>query len=1097
MGVVYKARQVALGRLAALKVLLTGAHASRESLVRFEIEARAVAELKHPNIVQVYGFGESDGKPFLALEYLDGGSLRRFEGVPQEAKTVAGVVEALSRAVQHAHDKQIVHRDLKPANVLLAGEPEAPLGECVPRIADFGLAKRIGGDDIGHTATHAILGTPAYMAPEQARGTTREVGPPADIYGLGAILYQLLTGLPPIRGSSVQELLLLVQMADPLPPRQLLPTVPLDLQTICLKCLQKEPGRRYATAGELADDLGRYLSGEPIRARPTPAWERAWKWARRRPTIATLAGAVLAATVLLVVLSWVFVAIVVEKNLVLDRTNKELDLRNDELEQRTGELDRTNGVLAQKNWQLIKTTNDLEDALKTAKTEKENASKAEKLAVHESVRSQNVANVMLLMVNETRARYGELPPASRALLNLALETAEGVTEQKGDTPEARLYNAHKHRLVADWADLLGDPERAEMNYRSALKEYGALPARVVVAGREFNPRFERIETLIGLCKVLQRPAGTDILDELTQALRELGDPSLDDPRKTVLQGRVYTVRANLHARVPSESEQARADYQEALRLLRSFRTTEKPGTANDREGAILALAQAELNYGTFLAFSPLQADHARSRSYLEAAIDRLDGLVKQNPQETVPARERARATANLAAVLGLLARDADQEKDPDRGDRLRGQAQKKHAEGVGMALKLYRDHQELPDYGCLRVTTLIGQAQHEVLLAQAGENPLFGGRRQALARARDLLEQACTLARNLHERNRSVRAYAEARARACHTLGVVLLFEYQRLPERYRGEQQWRDVKENLEEAWSELKTLLGKASDDPRLQQELDEVRGNLILCYHLLIHQTALPGSQPVGRANHDQIRDEMEPHVRRLVELYRERAEARPRNQTLSSGAGTVSVFGSPAGVAELWVMGAQAQPTTPWNLALVLTAGEQRSTASAFGTPARVADLWVTGFPAQATTPWALAARSSLFGFDADLASTLVLHAHLLAGQKRYRDAERLVTEAYQWAPPEWDRDPVAVAVLARCLALAAQAAPSRERQEEVRSDCERVLKMLRERSGPAWYRPDAQRSLAQVAQQLDQQVAATTSAELGQKLREVAQALRYR
>jgi serine/threonine protein kinase len=270
MGVVYKARQVSLGRLAALKVLLTGPHASAEDLARFQTEARAVADLQHPNIVQVYGFGEHDGKPFLALEYLDGGNLRRFEGLPQEAKTVARVMEALAQALQHAHDKKIVHRDLKPANVLLAGKPDTPLGECQPRIADFGLAKRIGGEDAGHTATNAIMGTPAYMAPEQARGSTRDVGPAADIYGLGAILYQLLTGLPPFRGSSIQEVLLMVQSADPLPPRQLLPSIPLDLQTICLKCLEKEPGRRYPSAGELADDLGRYLHSEPIRARPGP-----------------------------------------------------------------------------------------------------------------------------------------------------------------------------------------------------------------------------------------------------------------------------------------------------------------------------------------------------------------------------------------------------------------------------------------------------------------------------------------------------------------------------------------------------------------------------------------------------------------------------------------------------------------------------------------------------------------------------------------------------------------------------------------------------------------------------------------------------------
>jgi hypothetical protein len=306
MGVVYKARHVALNRTVALKMILARGHATADELERFRREAEAVARLQHPNIVQIHEIGAHDGLPYFALEFLDGGSLaRHVAGTPQPAGRAAELVETLARAMEHAHERGVVHRDLKPANVLLAfsgrsqsgadGAPppaplcERPLNEYTPKIADFGLAKRLDLSD-GPTPSGSVLGTPSYMAPEQAAGKTREVGPAADVYALGALLYELLTGRPPFRAATLLETLHQVLTEDPVPPRTLQRQVPRDLETICLKCLQKGPPRRYASAAALADDLRHFRDGRPIRARPVGPLGRGGRWARRHPAGAAAAG---------------------------------------------------------------------------------------------------------------------------------------------------------------------------------------------------------------------------------------------------------------------------------------------------------------------------------------------------------------------------------------------------------------------------------------------------------------------------------------------------------------------------------------------------------------------------------------------------------------------------------------------------------------------------------------------------------------------------------------------------------------------------------------------------------------------------------------
>jgi serine/threonine protein kinase len=308
MGVVYKARQLSLKRLVALKMILSGAHAGAEQLARFRAEAEAVAQVQHPNIVQIYEVGEFDGTAYFSLELIEGGSLdRQLGGRPLPFRTAAELLETLARAVHAAHQRGIVHRDLKPANVLLMGNGVWGMGNEDPgnassvphspfliphsiKITDFGLAKQLDADQ-EQTHSGAILGTPSYVAPEQACGR-KDIGPGADIYSLGAMLYEFLTGRPPFRGETTMETLLMVATDEPVLPVRLRPMVPRDLETICLKCLEKDPKKRYASALDLAGDLRRYLNGEPILARPIGRPERVWRWCRRNPVPASLILAV-------------------------------------------------------------------------------------------------------------------------------------------------------------------------------------------------------------------------------------------------------------------------------------------------------------------------------------------------------------------------------------------------------------------------------------------------------------------------------------------------------------------------------------------------------------------------------------------------------------------------------------------------------------------------------------------------------------------------------------------------------------------------------------------------------------------------------------
>jgi serine/threonine protein kinase/tetratricopeptide (TPR) repeat protein len=316
MGVVYRAWDTQLNRTVAVKTIRTPARATPEALARFRSEAVAVARLQHPNIVQVFETGEHAGQPYVVLEYVPGGSLAQLlTGRPVRPAEAAALVETLARAVHYAHQRGVIHRDLKPANVLISDESRGtsderkPGSDLVPRpsslvtvkITDFGLAKVLDDGGEALTETGAVLGTPTYMAPEQARGRGAEVGPAADVYALGVLLYELLAGRPPFCGVTKLDTLRQVTDDPPTPPRRRATDCPRDLETVCLRCLEKEPARRYASAEVLADELRRFLDGKPILARPVGPLGRAWRWCRRQPWLATLIAALSVCTALLAI----------------------------------------------------------------------------------------------------------------------------------------------------------------------------------------------------------------------------------------------------------------------------------------------------------------------------------------------------------------------------------------------------------------------------------------------------------------------------------------------------------------------------------------------------------------------------------------------------------------------------------------------------------------------------------------------------------------------------------------------------------------------------------------------------------------------------
>ncbi|MFO0977377.1 MAG: serine/threonine-protein kinase [Planctomycetaceae bacterium] len=317
MGVVYKARHRKLERPVALKMVLAGQHATPDALRRFVTEARAVAKFQHSGIVQIFEIGEHRGMPFMALELIDGTDLQKdLKGLPRDSRQSAELVEQLCVAMQYAHEHQVLHRDLKPANILLDRSGKA-------KISDFGLARTIEGEASGETTEGTIMGSPSYMPPEQAQGKLAAVSPKSDLYSLGAILYQMLTARAPFVGATPLETVQQVVHSDPVPPSLLQPGIPVDIETICMKALQKSPEARYSSCSEMAADLRRFVNGEPILARPVSRFEKTWRWCKRNPAVAipsALTG--LLTLAVLIVVSIAYLQVSAQAEVIIDERDK-------------------------------------------------------------------------------------------------------------------------------------------------------------------------------------------------------------------------------------------------------------------------------------------------------------------------------------------------------------------------------------------------------------------------------------------------------------------------------------------------------------------------------------------------------------------------------------------------------------------------------------------------------------------------------------------------------------------------------------------------------------------------------------------------------
>ncbi|HEV3449406.1 MAG TPA: protein kinase [Gemmataceae bacterium] len=434
MGVVYKARQRGLRRLVALKMVLAGAHVSERHLLRFQTEAEAVARLQHANIVQIYEVGEEGGLPFFSLELVDGGSLdKKFGGQAQPAREAAQLTETLARTMHFAHGQGILHRDLKPGNVLLSKDG-------VPKITDFGLAKRLEEGDASSTRTGTIMGTPSYMSPEQASGLVHELTPLSDLYSLGAMLYEFLTGRPPFLGANPMDTVIQVTKQEAIPPSRLQPSVPRDLETICLKCLQKEPGKRYASCFELAEDLHRFLAGEPIHARPVGQLERLWRWGKRNPRIAAMTAAIF-----VLLAGGAVVSTVAAVTIARERNQKELerqaaeDARNVATEQVVLALDTVKTL-------IHKVQDQLENAPRTQALKKALLQTAAEGLEQVSQRAKGSTS------NEVAIAFA----AVRMKMGL-------VYRQLGETEEAFKHVLESHRINEEQAKAQPDSDRAKSN----------------------------------------------------------------------------------------------------------------------------------------------------------------------------------------------------------------------------------------------------------------------------------------------------------------------------------------------------------------------------------------------------------------------------------------------------------------------------------------------------------------------------------------------------------------------------------------------------------------------------------------------------------
>ncbi len=608
MGVVYRATDEELGRTVALKMLTGADFAGRAERVRFETEARSIASIQHENVVGVYEVGSVEERPYLVLEFAGGGSLRdRTHREPQPPDEATRTLVRLARGVQACHDAGVVHRDLKPANVLVTDDGTL-------KITDFGLAKLLDRDEgDALTRTGEVMGTPSYMAPEQATGLG-DVGRACDVYALGAILYELLAGRPPFVGPDALAVVRQVARDEPVSPRRLQPTVPRDLETICLKCLEKSPERRYASAAALADDLERHLAGEPIQARPVGPAERTWKWCRRRPTAAAL-----------IATSTLAVAVFVVGSLVY---NAKLDTANENLQGTIADRDAANRAL--------KSTNE--------------ALEAELERSREVVEQGNeLANWLLLDHVEGVSRLRGSSPVQKALLDRLRGYLDGLSEQIRDdeTRLEQLNAADIGRAYERIAEVQGHPSHVNLgstndaveSYRRAEEIWKRLVAE---APDDSERRYHLAGLRSKLADVLLRQASLDEAERLYQQQLDVCDTLAEERADDARFGefRVFLlVGLGDVAAARNEQKAALAKYEQALVEAEK---AEKHSDATDDAEGVVALAASRIG-ATHEALGDL--DEA-ARQY-QVALEHHRDLHELRPNDSVVQQGFAKALRKL------------------------------------------------------------------------------------------------------------------------------------------------------------------------------------------------------------------------------------------------------------------------------------------------------------------------------------------------------------------------------------------------------------------------------------------------------------------
>jgi serine/threonine-protein kinase len=682
MGVVYKAHHLGLNRVVALKMIRPLVDAGPGELVRFRAEAEAVAHLQHPHIVQIYEIGSHDGRPFFSLEYMEGGGLDgKLRGGVLPPREAAQMVGTLAQATAYAHQKGIVHRDLKPANVLLTAEG-------APKVSDFGLAKRLQGHH-GLTQSGALLGTPSYMAPEQTGGDSRAVGPACDVYALGAILYECLTGRPPFRGVTALETLEQVRFQDPVPPTRLQPSCPRDLETSCLKCLRKEPAARYGGAQELADDLGRFLRDEPIRARPLGVAARLWRWRRRNRGVAGLlallafvvAGALTALTCL-----W----LVAEDRRRLAETN--------------GELASQARDKAEENYRL---------ALQTVDDYCTKVSNDPRLGEKdlEPLRKKLLQSAVRFYEKFVEGRAGD--PEVRAELGKGYARLASLTDALGDKAGAiNLYG----RGLAVWEELARDnpadpshrdrqafchhnlallyrdtrrPDDAEKFHKRALATQEAL-ARDHDGVADYQLALALTRNSLG--NLYRRTNRLDAAGKsYTQALTVLERLSHDHPGVADYQSHLALIHGNLgilYRRTgrPGEAERA---YRQAIRLIEKV----GPGPSS-AAGRQVHLARNYINLGN-LCDERGQQDKAEAA--FKKAVELADRLARDHPAVTRYQDLRVSAHNGLGIACGAAGRTGEAEAAYNKALQIAQSLAGKHPLVSGYAVSVAGIHVNLGD----------------------------------------------------------------------------------------------------------------------------------------------------------------------------------------------------------------------------------------------------------------------------------------------------------------------------------------------------------------------------------------------------------------